>query len=162
MENIHSGCQSSHHTVPVPDDPTPLVSSSLLSTTGVTSSPLTQTAEGDPCPAVEALQISGEAFPGREIQACGYSINGTTNCYFAWLRCSEDGSVYRIEGADQATYLVTADDVDSYLAIEVQPMDDRKRKGKVVKVFANEKKKITWVCSNFSNFLIAAEELPVH
>lgn len=31
-------------------------------------------------------------------------------------------------GAKQPNYLVTADDVDSYLAIEVQPLDDRKRK----------------------------------
>lgn len=31
-------------------------------------------------------------------------------------------------GARQPTYLVTADDVDNLLAIEVQPLDDRKRK----------------------------------
>lgn len=31
-------------------------------------------------------------------------------------------------GAKQPDYLVTADDVDAYLAIEVQPLDDRKRK----------------------------------
>lgn len=31
-------------------------------------------------------------------------------------------------GAKQPNYLVTADDVDTYLAIEVQPLDDRKRK----------------------------------
>jgi hypothetical protein len=31
-------------------------------------------------------------------------------------------------GALQPTYLVTADDVDSLLAVEVQPLDDRKRK----------------------------------
>ena len=29
-------------------------------------------------------------------------------------------------GAKQPTYLVTADDLDSLLAIEVQPLDDRK------------------------------------
>lgn len=33
-----------------------------------------------------------------------------------------------IAGAKQPSYLVTADDVDTYLAIEVQPLDDRKRK----------------------------------
>lgn len=33
-------------------------------------------------PAIEGLKIFGEAFPGREVQACGYSINGTTNCNF--------------------------------------------------------------------------------
>lgn len=31
-------------------------------------------------------------------------------------------------GAKQPNYLVTADDIDTYLAIEVQPLDDRKRK----------------------------------
>jgi hypothetical protein len=31
-------------------------------------------------------------------------------------------------GARQPTYLVTADDVDFVLAIEVQPLDDKKRK----------------------------------
>ena len=39
-------------------------------------------ADDDPLPAIEALQISGEAFPGQELQACGYSINGTTSCNF--------------------------------------------------------------------------------
>lgn len=36
--------------------------------------------------------------------------------------------LYASPGARQPTYLVTADDVDSVLAIEVQPLDDRKRK----------------------------------
>lgn len=31
-------------------------------------------------------------------------------------------------GAKQPNYLITADDVDTYLAIEVQPLDNRKRK----------------------------------
>jgi hypothetical protein len=31
-------------------------------------------------------------------------------------------------GAKQPNYLITADDVDKYLAIEVQPLDNRKRK----------------------------------
>ncbi|CAI9763379.1 unnamed protein product [Fraxinus pennsylvanica] len=97
----------------------------------------------DPLPAIEDLQISGEAFPGQQLTACGYSINGTTSCNFEWLRYLEDGSFNFIDGAKQPIYLVTADDVDAYLAIEVQPQDDRKRKGKLVKVFANEHKKIT-------------------
>ncbi len=33
-----------------------------------------------------------------------------------------------VTGAKQPNYLVTADDVDTYLAIEVQPLDNRKRK----------------------------------
>ncbi|KAM0875864.1 hypothetical protein ACQ4PT_036523 [Festuca glaucescens] len=99
--------------------------------------------EDDPMPAIDELRITGEAFPGRELQASGYSINGTTRCNFEWVRHLEDGSVNCIEGARQPTYLVTADDVDSLLAIEVQPLDDRKRKGKIVKVYANGQRKIT-------------------
>lgn len=105
-------------------------------------SSFSEAADDDPLPAVESLQISGEAFPGRELQASGYSLNGTTSCNFEWVRHMEDGSVSYIEGAKQPNYLVTADDVDTYLAIEVQPMDNRKRKGELVKVFANEHRKI--------------------
>ncbi|KAK4283252.1 hypothetical protein QN277_000225 [Acacia crassicarpa] len=107
------------------------------------SSSFSEAADDDPLPAIEGLQISGEAFPGRELQACGYSINGTTSCNFEWIRHMEDGSVNYIDGAKQPNYLVTADDVDTYLAIEVQPLDNRKRKGEPVKVFANDTKKIT-------------------
>ncbi|XP_049383089.1 uncharacterized protein LOC125847527 isoform X2 [Solanum stenotomum] len=94
-------------------------------------------------PAIAGLQISGDAYPGQGLQACGYSINGTTSCNFEWVRHLEDGSFNYIEGAKQPTYLVTADDVDTCLAIEVQPLDNRKRKGELVKVFANEHRKIT-------------------
>ncbi|URE34382.1 hypothetical protein MUK42_06219 [Musa troglodytarum] len=107
------------------------------------SSSFSEAADDDPLPAIDGLRISGDAFPGRELQASGYSINGTTSCNFGWVRYLEDGSVNYIEGAKQPTYLVTADDVDSYLAIEVQPLDDRKRKGEPVKVFANDQRKIT-------------------
>ncbi|KAG5247596.1 Retrotransposon gag protein [Salix suchowensis] len=108
------------------------------------SSSVSEAADDDPLPAIEGLQISGEALPGRELQASGYSINGTTSCNFEWVRHLEDGSVNYIEGAKQPNYLVTADDVETYLAIEVQPLDDRKRKGEIVKVFANEHKKIRY------------------
>ncbi|XP_042418052.1 uncharacterized protein LOC122006565 isoform X1 [Zingiber officinale] len=100
-------------------------------------------ADDDPLPAIDGLRISGDAYPGCELHASGYSINGTTSCNFEWVRYLEDGSVKYIEGAKQPDYLVTADDVDSYLAIEVQPLDDRKRKGELVKVFANDQRKIT-------------------
>ncbi|EFH55023.1 predicted protein [Arabidopsis lyrata subsp. lyrata] len=73
------------------------------------------------------LQISGEPYPGHELQACD----------FQWVCHLEDGSVNYIDGAKQPNYLVTADDVHLYLAIEVQPLDDRNRKGELVKVFAN-------------------------
>ncbi|CAK7328583.1 unnamed protein product [Dovyalis caffra] len=108
------------------------------------SSSFSEAADDDPLPAIDGLQISGEAFPGRELQACGYSINGTTSCNFEWVRHLEDGSVNYIEGlflnaflvagAKQPNYLVTADDVETYLAIEVQPLDDKRRKGCYVRV----------------------------
>ncbi|XP_078174239.1 uncharacterized protein LOC144567920 isoform X2 [Carex rostrata] len=107
------------------------------------SSSFSEAAEDDPLPAIEGLRITGEAFPGRELQASGYSINGTTSCNFEWVRHHEDGSINYIDGAKQPCYLVTADDVDAYLAIEVQPLDEKKRKGELVKVFANDQKKIT-------------------
>ncbi|KAK8958674.1 hypothetical protein KSP40_PGU022835 [Platanthera guangdongensis] len=111
------------------------------------SSSFSEAVDDDPVPAIEGLQISGDAFPGRELQACGYSINGTTSCNFEnfitcavlhlwylallrhlqWVRYLEDGSVNYIEGAKQPKYLVTADDVDRYLTIEVHPLDDIKR-----------------------------------
>ncbi|KAM3400550.1 hypothetical protein ACQJBY_005416 [Aegilops geniculata] len=100
--------------------------------------------EDDPLPGVEGLRITGEAFPGRELQVSGYSINGTTSCNFQWVCHLEDGSVkfIKVEGAEQPSYLVTADDVDTLLAIEVQPLDDRNRKGDIVKVYANGQRKI--------------------
>ncbi|KAM1655289.1 hypothetical protein ACFX2K_007573 [Malus domestica] len=107
------------------------------------SSSYSEAADDDPLPAIEGLQISGEAFPGHKLQASGYSTNGTTSCNFEWVRHLQDGSVNYIDGAKEPNYLVTADDVDAYLAIEVQPLDNRKRKGAPVKVFANENKKIT-------------------
>lgn len=45
-------------------------------------------ADDDPLPAIDGLQISGEAFPGQQLQACGYSINGTTSCNFEVLLLS--------------------------------------------------------------------------
>ncbi|CAM0884914.1 unnamed protein product [Alopecurus aequalis] len=105
------------------------------------SSSLSQ--EDDPLPAIDGLRITGEAFPGRVLQASGYSINGTTSCIFKWVRYLEDGSINFIEAANQPTYLVTADDVDTLLSIEIQPLDtDRKRKGEIVKFYANEQEKI--------------------
>lgn len=125
------------------DDPSSSYSPYLPPVLEEPSSSFSEAADEDPLPAIEGLQISGEAFPGRELQACGYSINGTTSCNFEWIRHLEDGSFNYIEGAKQPIYLVTADDVDTLLAIEVQPLDNRKRKGEPVKVFANDSKKIT-------------------
>ncbi|CAO2161827.1 unnamed protein product [Urochloa humidicola] len=106
-------------------------------------SSFSEAADDDPLPGIEGLQITGEPFPGRELLASGYPINGTTTCNFEWVRHLEDGSVKFIEGARQPSYVVTADDVDTLLAIEVQPLDDRKRKGEFIKVYANEQRKIS-------------------
>ncbi|CAJ1976370.1 unnamed protein product [Sphenostylis stenocarpa] len=125
------------------DDPSSSYSPYLPPVLEEPSSSFSEAADEDPLPAIEGLQISGEAFPGRELQACGYSINGTTSCNFEWIRHLEDGSVNYIDGAKQPAYLVNADDVGTLLAIEVQPLDNRKRKGEPVKVFANDSKKIT-------------------
>ncbi|KAL9233386.1 hypothetical protein vseg_008398 [Gypsophila vaccaria] len=124
------------------EDPSPSYSPYLQPVPEEPSSSFSEVADDDPLPAIEDLQISGEPYPGRQLQACGYSINGTTSCNFEWVRHLEDGSVKYIDGAKQPVYLVTADDVDAYLAIEVQPLDDRKRKGELVRVFANEHNKI--------------------
>ncbi|KAH0856365.1 hypothetical protein HID58_084626 [Brassica napus] len=129
--------------VPAVDDPPSSSNSPLLSPVLEEPSSSSEEAEDDdPLPAIEDLQISGEPYPGHELQACGYSVNGTTSCNFEWVCHLEDGSVNYIDGAKQPKYLVTADDVDLYLAIEVQPLDDRNRKGELVKVFANENRKI--------------------
>ncbi|XP_042496388.1 uncharacterized protein LOC122075428 [Macadamia integrifolia] len=127
------GYSNSGDKVPTHQNPRPLISSPTPSARG-----------DDPLPAIEGLQVSGEAFPGKVLHACGFSTNGTTACYFAWLRCSEDGSVDYIEGSNEPTYMVTAHDVDSYLAVEAQPMDNRGRKGETVRAFANEQRKITY------------------
>ncbi|XP_058222053.1 uncharacterized protein LOC131332044 isoform X2 [Rhododendron vialii] len=124
-------------------DPTSSYSPYLPPVLEEPSSSYSEAGEDDPLPGIEDLQITGDAFPGKELQACGISINGTTSCNFEWVRHLEDGSMNYIEGATQPKYLVTADDIDKVLAIEVQPLDDRKRKGEIVRVFANGHGKIT-------------------
>ncbi|KAF7137251.1 hypothetical protein RHSIM_Rhsim07G0224400 [Rhododendron simsii] len=146
------------------DDPSSSYSPYLPPVLEEPSSSYSEAGEDDPLPGIEDLQITGDAFPGKELQACGISINGTTSCNFEiaylhamasianfcflfcslqWVRHLEDGSMNYIDGAKQPKYLVTADDIDTVLAIEVQPLDERKRKGEIVTVFANEHKKIT-------------------
>ncbi|CAH8281919.1 unnamed protein product [Eruca vesicaria subsp. sativa] len=125
------------------DDPSPSNYPNLAPVLEEPSSSFSEAADDDPLPGILELQISGEPFPGRELLASGHSINGTTKCNFEWVRHLEDGSVNYIDGAKKPNYLVTADDVDLYLAIEVHPLDDKNRKGELVKVFANENCKIT-------------------
>ncbi|KAJ0266123.1 Uncharacterized protein HA466_0001700 [Hirschfeldia incana] len=125
------------------DDPSPSNYPNLPPVLEEPTSSFSEAAEDDPLPGIADLQISGDPFPGRELLASGHSIHGTTKCNFEWVRHLEDGSVNYIEGAKKPNYLVTADDVDLYLAIEVHPLDDNNRKGELVKVFANENCKIT-------------------
>ncbi|KAJ4883208.1 hypothetical protein Rs2_33301 [Raphanus sativus] len=125
------------------DDPSPSNYPNLAPVLEEPSSSFSEAADDDPLPGIADLQISGEPFPGRELLASGHSIHGTTKCNFEWVRHLEDGSVNYIDGAKKPNYLVTADDVDLYLAIEVHPLDDNNRKGELVKVFANENCKIT-------------------
>ncbi|CAI0405308.1 unnamed protein product [Linum tenue] len=91
------------------------------------------------------------------------TIDDPTSSYSPYLPpVLEEPSSSFSEGAKQPNYLVTADDVDTYLVIEVQPLDDRRRKGELVRVFANENKKITCdvemlnhIERNFSNGHVA-------
>ncbi|PRQ59302.1 hypothetical protein RchiOBHm_Chr1g0368691 [Rosa chinensis] len=101
--------------------------------------------DDDPLPGIDCLQIPGEALPGCELQACGYLTKGATSCNFQWVRHHPDGSFHYINGETKPKYLITADDVDAYLAIEVEPLDDqRNRKGELEKVFANKHHKISF------------------
>ncbi|KAM7465857.1 hypothetical protein LguiB_013419 [Lonicera macranthoides] len=83
------------------------------------SSSSSKPAYDDSLPAVAGLQISGKPLPGWELQASGYHLYGTTCCNFDWVRHLEDGSVKYIDGAKQPSYLVSADDVDTCLAVEI-------------------------------------------
>ncbi|KAK7386231.1 hypothetical protein VNO78_26297 [Psophocarpus tetragonolobus] len=94
-------------------------------------------------PGIENFQISGDAIPGGKLLGCGYPVHGTSLCMFQWIRHLEDGTRQYIEGATNPEYVVTADDVDKLIAVECIPMDDKGRQGELVKLFANDKHKIT-------------------
>eukprot|EP00257_Ricinus_communis_P018288 XP_015576965.1 uncharacterized protein LOC8266842 isoform X2 [Ricinus communis] len=93
-------------------------------------------------PSIEAFQISGDAMPGNTIHACGYSVGGTSDCMFQWVRHLEDGSKQYIVGATEPHYVVTADDVDKLISVECIPLDDQGHQGKLMRLFANDQKKI--------------------
>ncbi|KAI7758008.1 hypothetical protein M8C21_018729 [Ambrosia artemisiifolia] len=95
-------------------------------------------------PGIENFQIIGEAKPGGKLLGCGYPVRGTSLCMFKWVRYFQDGTTEYIEGATNPEYVVTADDVDKFIAVECIPMDDRGRQGETVRLFANEENKITW------------------
>lgn len=84
------------------------------------------------------------AFPGQELVVCGYGVNGTTLCFFEWGCYVDDGSVSYIDGAKSPKYIVSAADVDTYLGVEVQPMDDRDCREKVVTAALANDYKVTY------------------
>ncbi|XP_020247530.1 uncharacterized protein LOC109825174 isoform X2 [Asparagus officinalis] len=94
-------------------------------------------------PGIEGFQIIGDAKPGNTLRACGFPTNGTSLCIFQWVRHFENGTRQSIEGATVPDYVVTADDVDTFLAVDCTPMDDSGRQGELVRLFANNQNKIT-------------------
>ncbi|XP_015691036.1 uncharacterized protein LOC102707476 isoform X1 [Oryza brachyantha] len=100
-------------------------------------------ADDDPLPGIEGFQIVGEPRPGSTLTACGFPTNGTTLCNFQWVRYLDNGTRQSIEGATMYDYVVTADDVDTLLAVDCTPMDDNTRQGDLVTEFANSGSKIT-------------------
>ncbi|KAD6453679.1 hypothetical protein E3N88_08385 [Mikania micrantha] len=109
-------------------------------------------------PGIEGLEITGDPKPEGALLGCGYAVRGTSTCMFQWVRYYEDGTSEYIEGATNPEYVVTADDVDKYIALECIPMNNQGRQGKVVRVFANDQKKITASKINYSKFQDLANE----
>ncbi|WOK91553.1 hypothetical protein Cni_G00244 [Canna indica] len=99
-------------------------------------------AETELVPAMEGLCITGEARPGCLLKVEGCPVGGTVRCDFAWVRCFDGGFSSYIEGENKSTYLVTADDVDSFLAIEAIPIGEDKTMGEMIRKYANERRKI--------------------
>ncbi|XP_072989595.1 uncharacterized protein [Typha latifolia] len=100
-------------------------------------------ADGEAIPSAEGLEIVGDARPGRLIQVSGYAVNGAIRCEFAWMRYFDNGSSSYIQGENEAVYLVTADDVDLYLAVEVVAIGDGELEGETLRIYANEHRKIS-------------------
>ncbi|KAG0587598.1 hypothetical protein KC19_2G176400 [Ceratodon purpureus] len=94
--------------------------------------------DNDPPPGIEGLRIVGDPVLGGRLTACGHPVNGTYLCIFQWIRHYRDGSANYIEGAAQPEYVITADDCDNVVAVECVPMDERNRRGELVKVMVNE------------------------
>ncbi|KAG0472756.1 hypothetical protein HPP92_014613 [Vanilla planifolia] len=94
-------------------------------------------------PGIEGFQIIGEAKPGCTLRACGYPTYGTSLCIFQWVRHLDNGTRHSIEGATVPDYVVTADDIDTFLAVDCIPMDDSGNQGELVSLFANNQNKIS-------------------
>ncbi|KAH6772892.1 hypothetical protein C2S51_011296 [Perilla frutescens var. frutescens] len=94
-------------------------------------------------PGIDGFQIIGDAKPGCKLLGCGFPVRGTSLCMFQWVRHYPDGTRQYIEGATNPDYIVTADDVDKFIAVECIPMDEQGRQGNLVRIFANDNDKIT-------------------
>ncbi|GKB59031.1 kinase-like domain, phloem protein 2-like protein, partial [Tanacetum coccineum] len=108
-------------------------------------------------PEIDGFQIIGDAKPGGNLLACGFPVRGTSLCMFQWVRLLDDGTRAYIEGATNPEYLVTADDVDTRIAVECMPMDDQGRQGEIVRLFANDQNKIT--CGKISQLTVLNSEV---
>ncbi|KAI3987532.1 hypothetical protein MKX01_003218, partial [Papaver californicum] len=98
-------------------------------------------------PAIEGLQIHGDAKPGSTLRACGFPIFGTTLCMFQWTRHLDPNGnrpLY-IEGATDPDYVITADDVDKLIAVDCIPMNGNGCQGELLRLFANNQTKITYL-----------------
>ncbi|KAM7486311.1 hypothetical protein LguiA_002320 [Lonicera macranthoides] len=94
-------------------------------------------------PGIEGVRVNGDAKLGGELIACPYPIRETSLCNFQWLRYLQDNTKKYIEGATNPEYIVTADDVDTIIAIECVAMDHKGHLGKPFRVMANNGKRIT-------------------
>ncbi|THU69492.1 hypothetical protein C4D60_Mb08t14980 [Musa balbisiana] len=99
-------------------------------------------------PSIEGFQIYGEAQPGCKLQACGYPTNGTTLCTFQWIHELDNGTRQYIEGATVPDYVVTADDIGTFLAVDCTPIDDS---GRQIKVPLGYTTQFVLTCSDGTN-----------
>ncbi|URD80862.1 hypothetical protein MUK42_06918, partial [Musa troglodytarum] len=105
-------------------------------------------------PGIEGFQIYGEPKPGCKLQACGYPTNGTTLCIFQWVRELDNGTRQYIEGVNVPEYVVTADDVDTILAVECTPIDNNDHQIKVPLGYTTQ---FVLTCSDGTNLPLSTD-----
>ncbi|KAM7486282.1 hypothetical protein LguiA_002291 [Lonicera macranthoides] len=94
-------------------------------------------------PGIEGVRINGDAKLGGELIACPYPKCETSLCTFQVKKYSTHIYTKFISGATNPEYIVTADDVDTIIAIECVAMDHKEHLGKPFRVMANNGKRIT-------------------
>ncbi|KAF5774478.1 putative protein kinase RLK-Pelle-CrRLK1L-1 family [Helianthus annuus] len=90
----------------------------------------------DQLPAIESLQIVGDANPGGKLQVLGFAVN-KVSFLFQWIHHSPDGSIEYIKGATSPTYTVSLNDLGTHLCVHAMPVDKKGRVGKLYSCFAN-------------------------